>query len=91
MDHRNLAPLVRGWALVGGMSGPRTPAADAWWLTLLPCRPDLNGDGTADQLDAGLWFEAFLRGDPAADQNDDGLVTPADWSAWIARANRGCL
>ncbi len=58
-------------------------------------------EGTIGQLDAGgpmtggtySLSGGFWAGDDAstarlcADQNDDGLVTPADFSAWIANYN----
>ncbi len=91
MDHRNLARLGGGWALVGGMTGPREMTGACWLLTLDPCIADLDGDGDTDADDRDLWITRFQAGDPSADQNGDGLVTPADYNAWIYRAGRGCL
>ena len=91
MDHRNLAPLAGGWALVGGMTGPAQATAECWLLTLEPCRADLNDDGLTDEADFQLWLQAFQTRSPEADQNADGSVTPADFSAFAAGARRGCI
>jgi hypothetical protein len=91
MDHRNLARLGDGWAIVGGMTAPQQMTDTCWRLTLDPCIADFTGDLAVDAADMQAWIEAFLAGDPAADQNGDGQVSPADWSAWVMRANRGCL
>lgn len=91
MDHRNLAPLGDGWALVGGMTEPRVMTNQSWLLTLDPCIADLDSDGDIDTDDQGLFIDAYQANDPSADQNGDGRVTPADYNAWIYRAARGCL
>ncbi|MEO1534210.1 MAG: kelch repeat-containing protein [Planctomycetota bacterium] len=91
MDHRNLAPLGNGWALVGGMTEPRVMTNQAWLLTLDPCVADLNGDGAIDVQDQSLFGDLFQAGDPATDQNGDGEITPADYNAWVFRSRRGCL
>lgn len=91
MDHRNLARLGDGWALVGGMTVPRTMTDQAWLLTLDPCVADFNGDGDIDADDQSLFGGLLLSNDPAADQNSDGRITPADYNAWVFRAVRGCL
>lgn len=91
MDHRNLAPLDGGWALVGGMTAPGEATGACWLLTLEPCRADLNADGVTDLSDLQLWIEAYHAGRPEAEQNGDGSVTPADFSAFVAGARRGCI
>ncbi len=58
---------------------------------------DVNGDTVIDGGDqptgAIIFDSANLAiadaGGPCADQNGDGLVTPADFSAWIANFNAG--
>lgn len=91
MDHRNLAPLGPGWALVGGMSEPQVMTARCWLLTLDPCIADLDGDGDIDADDQSLFIDVYQSGAPSADQNGDGRVTPADYNAWVYRSARGCL
>ena len=36
------------------------------------------------------WILAFNSNNPRADQNGDGLITPADFNAWIVNFNNGC-
>jgi hypothetical protein len=91
MDHRNLAPLGDGWALVGGMAEARVMTNACWLLTLDPCVADLDNDGDIDADDQALFIDVYQQNDPAADQNGDGLVNPADYNAWVFRAARGCL
>ncbi len=91
MDHRNLAPLAGGWALVGGMTGPNEATDECWLLTLEPCRADLNRDGITDETDFQLWLDAFNNQRPEADQNNDGIVDRSDYTAFIAGARRGCI
>lgn len=91
MDHRNLAPLADGWALIGGMTGPNEATGECWLLTLEPCRADLSGDGLVDESDLDIWIAAYFAQSPEADQNRDGSITPADFSAFIAHARRGCV
>ncbi|HED53845.1 MAG TPA: hypothetical protein ENJ00_06555 [Phycisphaerales bacterium] len=91
MDHRNLVRLGDGWAIVGGMTSPQHATATCWMLTIEPCRADLDEDGDTDGDDFQLWLDAFNAGEPAADQNNDGNITPADYSAFLAGARRGCL
>ena len=91
MDHRNLVPLADGWALVGGMTGPNEATGACWQLILEPCRADLNSDGVTDASDLDLWINAYNAQSPQADQNNDGQVTPADFSAFVAGARRGCI
>ncbi|MEO1583908.1 MAG: GC-type dockerin domain-anchored protein [Planctomycetota bacterium] len=91
MDHRNLARLGDGWVLAGGMTAPREMTAGAWHLTLDDCIADFDANGVIDVFDRELFVDRFRAGDPSADQNGDGQVTPADYTAWIARSGRGCL
>jgi len=91
MDHRNLAPLAGGWALVGGMTEPSAATNECWLLTLETCKADLNSDGVTDEADFQLWLDAFNNQRPEADQNGDGLIDRNDYSAFLANARRGCI
>ena len=50
-----------------------------------------DGDGYLFARDLDAWRNAFRRGDPRADQNQDGFVTASDFTAWIANYNKGCF
>ena len=58
---------------------------------------DCNGNGIPDECDiaAGLLADNDHNGVPdicscLADTNHDGIVSPADFSAWVANYNAGC-
>ncbi|MEO1716806.1 MAG: VCBS repeat-containing protein, partial [Planctomycetota bacterium] len=51
---------------------------------------DLDGDGDRDEDDLAAWVTAFRDGDPRADQNFDGVVSTADFNAWILNRNNAC-
>lgn len=91
MDHRNLVSVGESWALIGGMTEPRTPSERCWLLSIEPCRADMNEDGVVDATDFELWLEAFRTGDIAADQNGDGKVDPSDYTSFLAGQRRGCI
>jgi hypothetical protein len=44
--------------------------------------PDLNGDGTVDNLDFAIWKQNFGTNGPAGDINGDGIVNNADFTIW---------
>ena len=62
----------------------------------VPCAADINGDGVATPADFNAWILAYNAGDPASDQNGDGVFgagTPgavSDFNAWIINYNAGC-
>lgn len=91
MDHRNLVRLGEGFALIGGMTGPREATSECWLLTIAPCRADMNDDGVTDATDFELWLDAYKAQDPSADQNGDGFVDRTDYSAFLGGARRGCI
>ncbi|MBN4082625.1 hypothetical protein JYS44_00145 [Phycisphaeraceae bacterium AH-315-B13] len=46
--------------------------------------------GGSFSLTGGFWAGTFSSGSRlCADQNEDGLVTPTDFTAWIAAFNQG--
>ena len=45
-------------------------------------RPDETAEGRAIRI--------ARENDPAADQNSDGLISPADFNAWILNRNLAC-
>ncbi len=63
-----------GWALTSGVD-----INDAGWIV---------GNGTKDGQPRS--FLLIPREPCAADTNRDGLVTPADFTAWISAFNAGC-
>lgn len=46
--------------------------------------------GSAYAMDVEHWRDAFLQNQSVADQNLDGEITPADFTAWINSYNQGC-
>ncbi|MEO1583660.1 MAG: GC-type dockerin domain-anchored protein [Planctomycetota bacterium] len=62
----------------------------------VPCLADVNGDGAATPADFTAWVAAYNAGDPASDQNGDGVFgagvpgAAADFTAWIINYNQGC-
>ena len=62
----------------------------------VPCAADINGDGAATPADFNAWVAAYNSGDPASDQNGDGVFgvgTPgsvSDFNAWVINYNQGC-
>jgi hypothetical protein len=44
--------------------------------------PDLNGDGTVDNLDFAIWKQNFGTAGPAGDINGDGIVDNGDFTIW---------
>lgn len=62
----------------------------------VPCVADVNGDGVASPADFNAWILAYNQGDPASDQNGDGIFgagvtgSAADFNAWILNYNAGC-
>ncbi len=51
---------------------------------------DLDEDGDYDADDFNLWVSFYQARDSRADQNRDGLITPADFSAWLGNASSPC-
>jgi len=51
---------------------------------------DLDEDGDYDADDFNLWVSYYKAQDPRADQNRDGLITPADFSAWLGNISSPC-
>lgn len=51
---------------------------------------DLDEDGDYDANDFNLWISFYQAQDPRADQNRDGLITPADFSAWLGNVSSPC-
>ncbi len=62
----------------------------------VPCAADVNRDGAATPADFNAWILAYNSGDPASDQNGDGIfgagssAGAADFNAWIINYNAGC-
>lgn len=56
----------------------------------VPCRADINGDGTLDLFDFLDFQSAFSLGDPAADFDDDGEFTIFDFLAFQSAFAIGC-
>ena len=60
------------------------------------CFADVNGDGAATPADFNAWIAAYNAGDPASDQNGDGIFgagvpgAVSDFNAWIINYNAGC-
>lgn len=73
---QDLIPAGSGWDLVGGTSNGAFGIADNGVIT---GRGLLNGNITG--------FVMVPVSDCAADTNNDGMLTPADFTAWIAAFN----
>jgi len=58
--------------------------------TLLVCAADFNCDGAMDETDVTDFIDAFERGLPDADVNDDGFLTFEDFDAFIEAYTAGC-
>lgn len=71
-----------------GSALDRELCADANPIT--PCLPDTNLDDRLNSEDFDAWLDAFLAGEPAADQNSDGIVGPSDFGAWLRGYIAGC-
>ncbi len=62
----------------------------------VPCLADINGDGVASPSDFNAFILAYNAGDPASDQNGDGVFgagvtgSASDFNAWILNYNTGC-
>ncbi|MEL6497319.1 MAG: S8 family serine peptidase [Planctomycetota bacterium] len=55
------------------------------------CYADVDGNGDIRPTDFTVWSAIYLLGDPRADQNRDGVVTPGDFNAFVLNylPNRG--
>lgn len=51
---------------------------------------DLDRDGDRDSDDLNAWIAAYQAGQAEADQNLDGVVSVADFNAWVLNRNRAC-
>ncbi len=76
--------------IVRAIAGDRTVQLMPTLAVRVDDPADLDGDGDRDGADLNAWILAYQAGDPVADQNFDGLVSPADFAAWILNANLGC-
>lgn len=47
------------------------------------CYADVDGSGVIRPTDFSVWVSMYPTGDPRADQNRDGVVTPADFNAFF--------
>lgn len=54
------------------------------------CTADLTGDGRADVADLLEFLNLYERGDPAADFDGDGVLTPADLGVFQTALDAGC-
>lgn len=79
-----------GQTLVGYGRNPqgRTEAFIAFLP--IPCRADLDHDGTVDLVDLGIFSSAYVSQDPSADFDGDGFVTADDLDAFSLAYQRGC-
>lgn len=62
----------------------------AYIPSLIPCRPDLNGDGLVTSQDFFAFIGDFFSGRPEADYNNDGAVTSQDFFDFISQFFEGC-
>ncbi len=59
-------------------------------ITIVPCRADLDGDGSATIFDFLAFQTAFDAGEPIADFDFDGELTVFDFLAFQNRFDQGC-
>lgn len=54
------------------------------------CAADVNRNGQVENTDLTAWITAYINETPQADQNFDGLVSAADFSAFVSNYQQGC-
>ena len=59
-------------------------------LDVRPCEPDCNNDGVLNLSDFGCFLNNVALNGPYADMDEDGLMTPADFSLFRQRFADGC-
>ncbi len=57
---------------------------------VVPCLPDMNGDGLLDFFDVAAFLAAFSAGDMVADFNGDGLLDFFDVATYLGLFSEGC-
>ena len=74
------------------MNGGGTISSANYTLTGTIGQPDASQTlvGSTYELRGGFWTTESTPSRLCADQNGDGLVTPADFNAWIINFNAGC-
>lgn len=87
VEHPDLTGDIGLWQVNAGVASPIRPAQQ---LTLVAFKDGPNGD---EGRSIGYITTAISRIPDrlCADQNGDGIVSPADFSAWIANFNSGNL